>query len=101
MKLIFVIFILVTFSAASPLDDCRQQIGSNCNEVLSDDGNWGTWRGIHHANENLAYSMEMRVEGRQWGDDTAANGLRVWFRDMFSIYYKVESGFWGSWRGRK
>ena len=85
MKAILVALILVVLSHAGPTEDCSQLQG--CEEVLSDDGNWGTWRSIHYANQKPAYAMKMRVEGKRWwgGDDTAANGLQVSFRDMFTI----------------
>merc|ERR1712156_583816 len=75
-------------------------------EVSLYDGNWGTWSGFQDLGPNwYVCGASLRVEADQGsGDDTAANGLILWYCDADDWYNQqsavIHSGYWGDWSDR-
>ena len=71
--------------------------------MLEYTGFWGEWGDIKYVNSNQrGAAAQFRFEPHQGsGDDTAGNGLRVWFKDGSSEKQLEEAGKWGDWHSRK
>jgi len=83
-------------------------ISPNAEDMAVYDGVWGGWKGWQYGSAGMyACGAQIRYEGKQgtFGDDTAANGLKLTFCDL-DIWNTQEevtiyNGRWGSWKERK
>ena len=59
---------------------------TKCVEVLEYQGLWGDWKTVHYLNDyQKGFAAQLRFQQPQGtGDDTAANGLRIWMKDPVS-----------------
>ena len=73
---------------------------NNGREICSRTGPWGGWAGSQHCSAGYKGS-DFKIESKQGeGDDTAANGLKL-FCASGGSHVTSNMGPWGSWQGRQ